>query len=91
MGFEDSVELVCQYWEKPLMADPAKALIKSRSSIRFMIENMGHLLKRKESSGPDKRVGFIPDRWQKGAAHLCRVSWWIWLTFYKSTRITGFG
>eukprot|EP01122_Echinamoeba_exundans_P005175 TRINITY_DN15344_c0_g1_i1.p1 TRINITY_DN15344_c0_g1~~TRINITY_DN15344_c0_g1_i1.p1 ORF type:complete len:1714 (-),score=344.76 TRINITY_DN15344_c0_g1_i1:9-5150(-) len=63
LGFQDSTKLLvsdlgCKFTSKE--TNPNK-----RSSIRFMLEHMGHLLKRKDSSGPDPRVGFVPDNWQK--------------------------
>jgi hypothetical protein len=64
MGFVDSAMLLTKEWGIPL--EVVKNAAPARSSIRFMLEHMGHLLKRKESSGPDPRVGFSPDNWQKG-------------------------
>lgn len=66
MGFVDSAELVARDLGKPLDVDIKSGLVAPRSSVLFQLEHMGHLLRRKESTGPDKRVGFVPDRWQKG-------------------------
>jgi superfamily II RNA helicase len=59
--FYDSATLVAQ----ELGVKAPKVGKDGESSIRFQLEVMGHLLKRKNSAGFDQRVGFKPDAWQK--------------------------
>lgn len=59
--FYDSAVLVAQ----ELGVKAPKVGKDGESSIRFQLEVMGHLLKRKNSAGFDPRVGFKPDGWQK--------------------------
>jgi ATP-dependent RNA helicase DDX60 len=63
LGFQDSTQLLVS--DLGCKATGKETNPNKRSSIRFMLEHMGHLLKRKDSSGPDPRVGFVPDNWQK--------------------------
>lgn len=63
MGFSDSAALLVRDLGcKSSFIDQGAP---KQSAIRFMLQHMGHLLKRKDSSGPDARVGFVPDRWQE--------------------------
>jgi hypothetical protein len=62
LGFRDSATLAAK--ELGIKVPPSTNKL-NEDSIKFQLQCMGHLLKRKNSDGFDNRVGFKPDAWQK--------------------------